>query len=322
MSQIMSRIRSRLAGAFTLAALLCIGASFARLVPSGHLLGPLARILDSFAPWFVILAMGLGIVTYLLGARRMAMVLYLLAMGHGGVMLVDHRAVSQPLAPGQLPELRVAFLNAQSDSHPQAATEILAQVARYNPDIAVFAEASALWPARRALGGAYRFVSPCPAPPCELMIAAQDTPLRHWTLPLNAIWDDRYGVLEAQTGQGTTFFLSVAHLTKPWFSGIAEGEVAQLIAQYRWFEEEAPRAPVIAVGDFNMAPWARHMEQILTESGLRTLRAPVTTWPQDAVMLRLPIDQVLVSPGVHVTAVETFSTPANHLGLIVDIAFD
>ena len=186
-----------------------------------------------------------------------------------------------------------------------------------DPDVLVFAEASALYPSFPRLRETYGFVSPCSFEDCEILVASKRNPVRFWRLNLNPAWPERYAVTELETDGGKRFFLASSHLAKPWFSGLSEAEYARLSSQYDWLS-----GPTVAVGDFNAAPWALPMRQLLKKSGMRSQHWPLATWPVAAGRFGIPIDQVLVHNGARVVRIEPFGAGqnSNHRGFVVDIA--
>ena len=308
--------RHRLAGAALLAGLAALAlGTLPRLVPSGAAAGALARLLDSLAPGFLALALGLGLLALATGARRLGATLAAAALAAAAHLVTLQLAVSQPAAPAVAPDLRVLFLNAFLDN--PTPDRLLDDVLRLDPDIAVLAEAEALRPALDRLRSRYAFVSPCEPASCEVVIAARLAPLRFWQLQLSPAWPARYAVAEFQTGTGARFFLVGTQLAKPWLSGLAEPELARLIAQFNWLQ-----GPAIVLGDFNAAPWSRPMQDLLSATGFKGPRLPPATWPVGAGPLGLPLDHVLVRDGPRVVRVQTVGPGlgSNHLGLLAEIA--
>ncbi len=120
-------------------------------------------------------------------------------------------------------------------------------------------------------------------------MAARNAPLRFWALKLNAAW----------------------------LTGLAEVEHENLVAQYDWFDD-----PVVAVGDFNTAPWSGSMRDSLVRTGFRTLRRTFGSWPASLGRLGVPIDHVLIHNGARVVALEICGDGlgSNHRGFVADIA--
>ena len=169
----------------------------------------------------------------------------------------------------------------------------------------------------RLLVSEFDFVSPCTPAKCEILVASRFKVRRSWQLQLNPIWQERYLVVEFESPEGESWFLSAVHLTKPWFSGVSESEIARLAAQYNWFE-----GPVVAVGDYNMAPWSLPMRNLLRNTGFRAIRGQPASWPVSLGPAGIPIDQVLVRGGTGVTGIRPFGEglQSNHTGFVAGIA--
>lgn len=296
----------------------CLSAAalWALFSPSEVYLGPLARILDIFAPWILGLGLGLALGVFALGARRLGAGLSVLAIAGGLVLGGAYRQITmaQVDAPGAL---RVLFFNARA-RNTRFADQIVSAALAENPDIVVFAEATALRPALDRLRAEYAFVSPCTEQACEILLATNLEVHRFWQLALNPAWPPRYGVLEFERPEGGTAFLATSHLLKPWFSGLAETEIAQLTGQLNWFED----GPVAVVGDFNMAPWSEPMRALLHETGFRALRGQPGSWPARDRAFRVPIDQLLLRD-MTASHIEPFGAElnSNHRGFIAELAF-
>ncbi len=249
-----------------------------------------------------------------LGARRLGALIGLGAILCGGQIVLEHRSLSLPTVPDRAADLRVLFFNALGGNAAYG-YRIVEAALQEAPDVIVFAEAAAIYPALRKLKEHYTFVSPCSLEACEMVVATRKRPERFWRLSLNLVWDNRYAV--AALGDETPVFVAASHIAKPWLVGISEGELARLAAQYDWLP-----GPVVALGDFNAAPWSLPMRRLMRQSGMRMLRWPHATWPARFGRLGLPIDHVLVRDGARVVRVRPFGAGlnSNHLGLVADIA--
>ncbi len=301
--------------ALTSAAGLAAG-TLPRLIPTATPFGAMARMLDSLAPWFLVLALTGALLTMLCGLRRPGTALAVAALVCGGLLIRDHARVSLPLAPDRPAELRVLFFNALGENAAYG-DRIVSAILNESPDVVAIAEPEAIYPALARLRAHFDFVSPCTFETCPLLVAARRQPLRFWRLSLNPAWENRYAVAELETGTGKGVFLAAGHLMKPWLVGLAEVELARLKSQYDWLP-----GPVVAVGDFNAAPWSRPMQELLTHTGLRALRRPVPTWPAAFGPLGVPIDHVLVHEGARVVHARPFggALNSNHRGIVADIA--
>jgi len=310
--------RPMFAGASSaLSAMLAAVAMLAWAMPTGNVAGPLARVLEGYAPWLLGAALVPALLCAGLGTRRTGAALTLLIAAGGVLQVRDYREVTRPLDPAREADLSVLFFNALAGNDANGARIVEVAIGT-GADILVFAEAEALVGERDALSDTYEFVSPCTDEACALLIATNLPVIRSWRLDLNPAWDGRYAVTEVEVPDHGPVFIAAAHLAKPWMSGIAEPELAQMTAQLNWLT-----GPSVVVGDFNMPPWSRPMRGILGETGFRAIRGGPATWPASApAPMRLPIDHVLIREEVAVTSVVPFGEGlgSNHLGLIAGIS--
>ena len=309
--------KTKTAAAFsTLALVLVSVGALMRFIPSESTFGPVARVFDSLSPQILLVALACSVLAAGFGMRRIGGVLALLVLAAGVQQFMAHQNVSLPLASEETADIRLLFLNALGENDENGAL-IIETALGFDPDVIVFAESGAVVDHLERLEDLYKFVSPCAAEKCELLVASKVQPKRFWTLKLNAVWDDRYAVAELEVPRGASFFLAASHLSKPWLSGIAESELARVIAQYNWLS-----GPSVVVGDFNAAPWSRSMLHLLSSTEMRTLRAPSGTWPTGAGDYGIPLDHVLVKNGARVVSIAYFggNLGSNHRGFVADIA--
>lgn len=302
-----------LAGWFGLA-LFC--ALLARHIPSETPIGPLARIFDSLAPWLLALVYVGAMSLWVLGGRKIAVALAVLAT-LGAIDLIRlHRAYSLPLVPEADIAARVLFFNVL---HVNAAfaDRIVTAVLETDADVLIFTESQSIRSALPRLAQHYNILSPCTINTCEIVVASRLPVRRHWRLSLNPIWPERYAVTELETQKGQRFFIAASHLLKPWFSGVSGSEVRKLQSQYDWLN-----LPVLAVGDFNAAPWARHITELMQHTGMNAARRPPGTWPITLGNWAIPIDLALVHNGARLVALTPFGDDlnSNHRGLLIDLA--
>lgn len=307
--------RSALAGAFATLSTLALAAGVtAPLVPAGSGLAALARMADSLAPLWLACAVALGLLAALTGLRRTGGALALAACLAGAGLAWSQARAGQAPATDAVPDLSVLFLNALADDGARA-DRILDAILAEGADVVVIAEAAAILPALPRLRAAYPFVSDCDG--CEIVVAARTLPLRFWRMALNPAWPPRYAVAELALPGDRRLFVAASHLTKPWYSALADTERAQLAAQWAWFD-----GPVVAVGDFNAAPWSRAVRDLTAATGLAPVRWPPGTWPVIAGDWGVPIDLALTGNGARITSVRTFGagTGSNHRGIVAGIA--
>ncbi|MEP4639776.1 MAG: endonuclease/exonuclease/phosphatase family protein, partial [Yoonia sp.] len=197
------------------------------------------------------------------------------------------------------------------------ADRIATAVLEADADVVVFTEAVGIRDALPRLARHYEILTPCTLDACEIVVASRLPVRRHWYLSLNPAWEARYVVTELEAHGGQTFFVAASHLVKPWFSGVAEPEIGQLRGQYDWLG-----LPVLAVGDFNAAPWSRQMMTLMRQTGMKAPRRAPGTSPASAGCLSIPIDLALVHNGARLVSIAPFgdNLNSNHRGLLIDLA--
>ncbi len=112
--------------------------------------------------------------------------------------------------------------------------------------------------------------------------------------------------IEATIGLAdTTLRVVVAHPMPPIMAALMEEQHVEL-AQLAGLVRAAPAdVPTILVGDLNATPWSRPFVGLLAATGLRDSRAGFgvgASFPSGLGMLGMPIDHVLVPPGVGVVS--------------------
>ena len=314
----MHRFRDWLTGASAMLAFtVLIVATLPRYVPQYTPISSISRMLDSLAPWILVVYFLIVVFLFVLRALRHGIVFLLLGVLSGGNTYLDHHALSLPSVPDADPELRVLFFNV-FNNNAAFADRIATRVLEMDPDVIAFAEGRGMYPAIRRLEQRYQRLTDCGFQDCQLLIYSKIAPRRAWTLNLNIFADGRYAVLELPSPTDRPRFVVFNHLVKAWMEGVTESELARLASQYDWLAGD-----VVALGDFNAAPWAHHIQGLLRKTGFRAQRKPVGTWPSALGALGVPIDQVLVHGRTRIVSAKPFGAGlgSNHRGLIVDLAY-
>lgn len=85
----------------------------------------------------------------------------------------------------------------------------------------------------------------------------------------------------------------------------------------------ASTVPTVVVGDLNTVSWDQAMQRLCARSGLREEEHTSTaTWPSALGTALIPLDHVLVSPALGVSALRSFVIPgSDHRGLVAQLAF-
>ncbi|MEZ5670169.1 MAG: endonuclease/exonuclease/phosphatase family protein [Alphaproteobacteria bacterium] len=115
---------------------------------------------------------------------------------------------------------------------------------------------------------------------------------------------------EQAAADSVGFTLVGTHLSRP-FDGSGRWQardVDSLIAAMAGLD-----GPLVVAGDFNATPWSRSMRTIRESTGLCGAAGYRPTWPVWLGALGLPIDHILVSPDLAVTAETLPPAGSDHL---------
>jgi endonuclease/exonuclease/phosphatase (EEP) superfamily protein YafD len=173
-------------------------------------------------------------------------------------------------------------------------------------DVVVLLEATpALMAALSSLGDLYPYRADCAATGrCGLAILSR-RPLTSFSFtPRVVLPGEEAPPLAVARIEGLAATLVVTHPARPW-----EGQgvdMAALLRRLRGID-----GPVILSGDFNAAPWSASMQHFLQRSGLVRAGRSWGTWPSPMGPFGIPIDHILVSPGVPARGVHALAAPGS-----------
>ncbi|MFT3885087.1 MAG: endonuclease/exonuclease/phosphatase family protein [Flavobacteriales bacterium] len=111
------------------------------------------------------------------------------------------------------------------------------------------------------------------------------------------------------------------HAGSPGNYGSFQRRNRQLAILTGWVAEE--EGPTLVLGDLNTVSWDQALHNFCLRSGLREGQDGTTaTWPSLLGLALIPLDHVLVSPGLGVSRSEVFRIPgSDHRGLAALITF-
>lgn len=312
------RRRIWLAGLLTLPSLgLALISASALHWPNIDGLRTLARIVDSLTLHLAAVAMVAALVLWALGGWRSAVLTAAITLAGLGVFGERHMRQSLAMVPDATTDLTVLWFNILGDNEtPQ---DVLVQALIDSPaDVVVIGEAIALRGALAPLEAVFPHRLGCAARRCDLLILARNVEVDAlWSQNIGATREERLmGITVSVPDRAPTTVLG-AHLVKPWFFGFSEREEWWL-----WRELAQLSGPLVMVGDFNSAPWAKRMQMLVSTCDLRYPRRPPATWPVPAGPLGVPIDQILMRQGPVLAGIETWGADlgSNHLGLLARVS--
>lgn len=229
--------------------------------------------------------------------------------------------VDAPVAPAfhqrTDPALRVAQMNLLQPNRRHA--EVVRLALTCNADVISFQEVNDTWAAALvpSLASAYPFHRVVPGNDCYGLALFSRKPLEQ----LLVHYLEDAPVIEAvvRSDAGPVRVLSV-HASSPGSLGEHRRRNLQLDELASLVRRNA--LPTMVVGDLNTVSWDRAMWRFCQRSGSRIgTMATRPTFPSLFGLSLIPIDHVLVTPGLSVVRSGSFLIPgSDHRGLIADIA--
>ena len=106
-----------------------------------------------------------------------------------------------------------------------------------------------------------------------------------------------------------------------WDSRLRDRQLAHIADSLDGTEQ-----PVVVAGDFNVSPWSPHFRDLLAATALRNAadgHGSISTWPLWFAPARIPIDHILVSRSIAVTAIKRGPfVGSDHFPVIADLQLD
>lgn len=285
-------IRARgLAEAFlTLAAL---GAAVAFLAPFGW---PF-ELACHFAVQYAAFLLAAAAAAALSGLPRHAAVCGLLGLWNLGQVLWSVRP--PPEASGGGPEVSLVVFNVHTANG--RFTEVEDYLLARAPDAVVLLEVSPRWWTElRRLRKAYPHTLEEPRGDNFGIAVLSKTPLEAARFVLLSPVEVP-SIVARLKADGRPFTLIATHPVPPASAYLVAERDAHLAALPALVQEQA--GPVVLAGDLNATPWSPVFRRLLRDSGLLDSRRGFgvhSTWPTAIPFARIPLDHVLVSPGVRV----------------------
>ncbi len=152
--------------------------------------------------------------------------------------------------------------------------------------------------------------------PCDLLMLSK-LPLENAEIrSLGNTHPNRMIVAQTEIG-GEALTLVAAHLTKPYFDDAGLFEARRLTRQLAAIE-----GPLVLAWDFNSAPWADAIDDLVHGAALLPPPRYNATWPTELGPLGIPIDHMFSRAPIIIEDIEALSDPlgSNHLGLIAKLA--
>jgi endonuclease/exonuclease/phosphatase (EEP) superfamily protein YafD len=236
----------------------------------------------------------------------------------GCILILPHYQAppSSTTTVGDVPDLRVAQMNVFQMNLKHA--DVLRCALNADADVLSVQEVDAAWAEalRSGLEQHYPFMHLVPQGNCYGMALFSKHPFTE--VHTRMVSEVPYIDALLCTPDGPLRVLSV-HATSP----ITHDHFRRRDAVLRSVASRiaAQHVPTVMIGDLNTVHWDGAYKRFRAQSGLRPVNTPgMRTWPHLGPLALIPLDHVLVSPGMGASDVRHFTIPgSDHRGILASI---
>jgi endonuclease/exonuclease/phosphatase (EEP) superfamily protein YafD len=242
-----------------------------------------------------------------------------MALGLVAIGLWPHYASRQ--GPAAIPtaagdgERVVRVMSFNTDFESDAWRAVAEEVVRHDPDILVLLEVGrSKRPLLEALEATWPHRADCLAEDyCQNVILSK---VAFASSAIRTEWEGPQMVQVTYGPELGNLTVVGAHTMRPPFAGRQHEQMMAL-----GDELAAAGGPQIVAGDFNATPRSLMLQTLLSRAGLR-LASGLATWPATLRLPQIPIDHIMVSPGLRILAPARIggSAGSDHYPVIADIA--
>lgn len=265
------------------------------------LLGLILLLLASGAWWRAVLFLAVAAVS----------------IGQGGLIIHRQQEVRAAVTaePGK-PLLRMLSFNLLQ-SNRQNGEEIARFIEGSGADIVFLMEAGPIKPFADELARTYPYRTQCSRQgACDTYILSKTPITDTQVTSMSRVWDNRLVVADTVIG-GQKITVVGAHMTKPYFDEISEGE-AHIIGSVI----SRRQGPLVLAGDFNSAAWSHNIDRLARAQKLIAPPAYPATWPVRLGPFGVPIDNMWTRGSLYISSIEALEDPmgSNHRGLMAELS--
>lgn len=240
-----------------------------------------------------------------------------ISIGQGGLVLLHQQKARAPVTaqPGQLLFRMLSFNLLQSNLGN--GQRIASYIATSGADVVLIMEAGPIKPYADEIAKTYPYRTQCTARgACDVFLLSKTPLIDPQVSSMSRVWENRLVVASTVVG-GQTVTIVGAHMTKPYFDDVAEGEA--------WVMGQAisrREGPLILAGDFNSAAWSNNIDRLARAQKLIPPPYYPATWPVRLGPVGVPIDNMWTRGPLYISSIYALEDPlgSNHRGLMAELS--
>lgn len=239
------------------------------------------------------------------------------SVGQGGLLIYHQQEARAAVAaqPGT-PLFRMLSFNLLQ-SNMGSGRAIATFIEQSGADLVLLMEAGPIKPFAAELAATYPYRSECIGRGACDMFLLSKTPLADAKVAsMSRVWDNRL-ITASTVIAGQTVNIVGAHMTKPYFDDVSEGEAYIMGGAIKRSE-----GALVLAGDFNAAGWSRNIDRLARANQLIPGPGYPATWPVRLGPLGVPIDNMWTRGPLYISSIHALDDAlgSNHRGLMAELS--
>ncbi len=239
------------------------------------------------------------------------------SIGQGGLLIYRQQeartaVASQPAKPA----FRMLSFNLLQ-SNMGSGRELATFIENSGADIVLVMEAGPIKPFSVELAQTYPYRTQCTGQgACDVFLLSKTPLIDPQVSSMSRVWDNRLIVASTMIG-GQTINIVGAHMTKPYFDEVSEGEAFVMGSVISRRE-----GPLVLAGDFNSAAWSHNIDRLARAQKLIPPPYYPATWPVRLGPLGVPIDNMWTRGPLFISSIYALpdSMGSNHRGIMAELS--
>ena len=263
---------------------------------------------------------GLALLQRLSGAWWRAIFFVAIAVvsaGQGGLLIYKQQQARSVVTevPGK-PLFRMLSFNVLQ-TNTGSGRELVQFIKASGADLVLLMEAGPVEPFFNELRQTYPYITQCTQRgDCDMYLLSRTPLIEPLVTSMSPVWSNRL-IVAATIIDGQAIHVVGAHMTKPYFDDVAEGEAYQMGGVIRRSD-----GPLVLAGDFNSAAWSRNIDRLARANKLIPPPYYPATWPVRLGPLGVPIDNMWTRGPLFIKSIQALpdSMGSNHRGIMAELS--
>ena len=239
------------------------------------------------------------------------------SIGQGGLLVYRQQEARAAVAslPSK-PLFRMLSFNLLQ-SNMGSGRELATFIENSGADVVLLMEAGPIKPFAAEIAETYPYRTACTRQgACDVFVLSKTPLIDPQVSSMSRVWDNRLVVTSTIIG-GQTINIVGAHMTKPYFDEVSEGEAFVMGGVISRSD-----GPLVLAGDFNSAAWSYNIDRLARAQKLIPPPYYPASWPVRLGPLGVPIDNMWTRGPLFISSIYALpdAMGSNHRGIMAELS--